>query len=110
MLARAQPVFTGISLITNNISSLTTSPGREEQVEFPLPYVLLEGSENIAIAVQEGDEALRLQMDLALLRLKADGVLQTIIAAIGDDVPEWEPTLALWPRVNLPVVVGGSGE
>jgi ABC-type amino acid transport substrate-binding protein len=91
------------------ISCMTVTPEREELIDFTLPYVILGDDEEIAIAVQEGDDILRREINEALLKVRADGTLGTIIAAIAADVPQWEPRLPDWPTVYLPLVVAGSG-
>jgi ABC-type amino acid transport substrate-binding protein len=93
------------------ISTLTVTPEREEMIDFTLPYVTVEGDSNLAIAVQQGDDTLRYQVNEALRQLRADGTLQTIIAAIAADKPEWQPRLPDWlSYVLLPLVVRSSGE
>jgi ABC-type amino acid transport substrate-binding protein len=92
------------------ISTLTVTPEREEMIDFTLPYVTLGDGGNIAIAVQKGDDTLRHQINEALRQLRADGTLQSIIAAIAADKPEWQPRLPDWPYVFLPLVVRRSGE
>jgi len=87
-----------------SISTLTVNPGREEQVDFSLPYVTFGGSEDIAIAVQQGDKALRDEINQALWQLGRDGTLQTIVAAIAADRPDWQPSLPDWPFAFLPAV------
>ena len=81
------------------ISTLTVTPEREEVIDFTLPYVTFGGDQNIAIAVQQGDDTLRHQINEALRQLRADGTLQTIIAAIAADKPEWQPRLPDWPYI-----------
>jgi ABC-type amino acid transport substrate-binding protein len=81
------------------IATLTVTPEREEVIDFTLPYVTLVGDANIAIAVQQGDDTLRHQINEALRQLRADGTLQSIIAAIAADKPEWQPRLPDWPYI-----------
>jgi hypothetical protein len=78
------------------------TPEREEVIDFTIPYLTLGDDEDIAIAVQQGDDVLRSQMNEALGRLRADGTLETIIEAIAADVPEWEPHLPDWSSCSVP--------
>lgn len=90
------------------ISAVSVTPEREELMDFTLPYVscpFFGDLGTIAIAVQQGDDVLRHQMNEALRQLRADGTLETIIAAIAADKPEWEPQLPEWPCVFLPMVL-----
>jgi ABC-type amino acid transport substrate-binding protein len=81
------------------ISTVSISPGREEGVDFTLPYVTFSGGgsdDNVGIVVQQGDSVLRRQMNEALWGLRNDGTLATIIAAIAADEPTWSPRLPDW--------------
>jgi ABC-type amino acid transport substrate-binding protein len=91
------------------ISTISVTPEREGTIDFTLPYVTFGGSDNIAIGVRQGDDALRRQINGALREIRADGELQTIIAAIAADKPEWQPHLPDWPYVFLPLLVRASG-
>ena len=84
------------------INALTVTPEREEVIDFTLPYVTLGDDEDIAIAVQEGDDVLRHQIDEALCQLRIDGTLEAIIAAIAGDKPEWQPRLPSWSCSSVP--------
>jgi hypothetical protein len=85
------------------IDTLTVTPEREEIVDFTLPYMHLAGyNEDIAIALQQGDEILRDKMNEALGQLHADGTLENIIMAIAIDKPEWEPQLPNWTSCSIP--------
>lgn len=95
------------------ISSVSVTPEREEVMDFTLPYVSLPSLGdlgNIAVAVQQGDDVLRHQMNEALRQLRANGTLETIIAAIAADKPEWDPHLPDWPCVFLPMVLREFGQ
>lgn len=81
------------------ISSLTVVPGREEKIDFTIPYVTLAENESLAIAVQQGDNALRRQINEALWQLRTEGTLGAIVAAIAADVPDWQPRLPDWPYI-----------
>ena len=89
------------------ISTLGVGPEREAIVDFTLPYLNV-GDEPIAIAVQQGDDSLRRQMNTALRQLRADGVLDTMVAAVAADKPEWQVRLPDWPYIFLPLVLRGS--
>jgi ABC-type amino acid transport substrate-binding protein len=92
------------------ISTLTVVPAREDVIDFTLPYVTFNESENIAIAVQQGNDLLKNQFNVALRQLRADGTLQTIIIALAADKPEWQPHLPAWEqRVFLPLVLRTTG-
>jgi hypothetical protein len=82
------------------ISTLTETPGRDELIDFTLPYVTFAGNENIAIGVQQGNNALRHQLNEALWQLRTEGTLATIVANIAVDEPEWQPSLPDWPIVS----------
>jgi hypothetical protein len=82
------------------ISTLTEAPGRDELIDFTLPYVTFTGDNSIAIGVQQGDSALRHQLNEALWQLRAEGTLGTIVADIAADEPEWQPSLPDWPIVS----------
>ncbi len=90
------------------ISTLSVTPVREAVVDFTLPYVMFRGNDNIAIAVQQGNDVLRHRFNQALRQLRAHGTLEAIVAAIAADVPEWEPQLPHWPRIFLPLVSRAS--
>lgn len=79
------------------VSTVSVTPDREEIADFSLPYVVFFGSDQIAIVVQQGDAALRQALNEALVQLRADGTLGTIVAQIASDVPEWYPALPNWP-------------
>lgn len=83
------------------ISALTITPGREEIVDFTLPYLAYEepdgGTSDIGIAVQQGNSQLRHQMNSALWQLLADGMIENLIdnyfePGSGVTLPSW-PTL-----------------
>ena len=82
------------------ISTLSVTPWRDEQIDFTLPYVTFAGDDNIAIAVQQGSSVLRYQMNEALLQLRTEGTLGTIVAQIAADVPEWQPREPDWPYIS----------
>jgi len=86
------------------IAALTVTPKREEMIDFTLPYVTVNSDEDFAIAVQEGDDVLRCQINEALLQLRDDGALEAIISAIAADKPEWHAHLPdwahCWVRIN----------
>jgi parallel beta-helix repeat protein len=73
-------------------------------IDFTLPYVKIITDSNLAIAVQQGNDALRNQFNDALRKLRDDGTLQTIIAAIAADLPGWQARLPdwayCWTRIN----------
>lgn len=95
------------------ISAVSVTPEREELMDFTLPYVscpFFGDLGTIAVPVQQGDNVLRHQMNEALRQLRADGTLETIIAAIAADKPEWEPHLPDWPYVFLPMVLRDFGQ
>lgn len=92
------------------ISTLTVTPAREAVMDFTLPYATFGDDENIAIAVQQGDDTLRRQMNEALRKLRADGTLETIIAAIAADMPQWQAHLPRWPCIFVPLVLRSSGQ
>jgi ABC-type amino acid transport substrate-binding protein len=87
------------------ISTVSVTPERDEFIDFSLPYVTFETSDNIAIAVQQGNDALRRQLNEGLRSLRAAGTLDTIIAGISADVPQWQPHLPVWPCIYLPFVI-----
>jgi ABC-type amino acid transport substrate-binding protein len=87
------------------ISTLSVTPTRENIIDFTLPYVTFTGNDNIAIAVQKGNNPLKQQINEALRQLRTDGTLQAIIAGIATDKPEWQPRLPVWERVFLPLVL-----
>jgi ABC-type amino acid transport substrate-binding protein len=88
------------------LSTVSMTPERDGFVDFSLPYVAFGTSDNIAIAVQQGNDALRRQMNEALWSLRAGGTLDTIIAGISADAPQWQPHLPAWPFIYLPFVTG----
>jgi hypothetical protein len=87
------------------VAGLTVTPQREEEIDFTLPYVvttdeaLNEG--HLAIAVQQGNHALRYQMNEALCQLRIDGTLESISTAIATDRPEWQPRLPDWSCASV---------
>jgi ABC-type amino acid transport substrate-binding protein len=87
------------------ISTVSVTPERDESVDFSLPYVTFGTSDNIAIAVQQGNDALRRQLNEGLRALRAAGALDTIIAGISVDAPQWQPHLPAWPCIYLPFVI-----
>jgi ABC-type amino acid transport substrate-binding protein len=91
------------------ISTLTVTPERQEIVDFSLPYLETDGMP-IAIAVQEGDEALRQQLNAALEAVREGGVLDEMAAAVADEWPLSGVAVPDWHRVFLPVVVRGGGQ
>lgn len=94
------------------ISAVDVTPEREEIVDFTLPYVTVTFGDsdcNWAVAIREQDDVLRIQMNEALRELRADGTLETIIAAIAADMPEWQPRLPAWPFIYLPVILKNYG-
>ena len=88
------------------ISTVSVTPERDEFIDFSLPYVTFGTSDNIAIAVQQGNDALRGQLNEGLRSLRAAGTLDTIIAGISADAPQWQPHLPAWPYIYLPFVMG----
>ena len=95
-------IFTG--LIAGDydaiISGVTATPERDELLDFTLPYLTYEdGSDIIAIAVQQGDHDLRRQFDQALWQLREDGTLTSIITNISSDLPDVNARLPEWPIV-----------
>ena len=89
------------------ISTLGVGPAREAIVDFTLPYLNIDDGP-IAIAVQQGDDSLRRQMNTALRQLREDGVLDAMVAAVAADKPEWQARLPDWPYIFLPLVLRGS--
>jgi ABC-type amino acid transport substrate-binding protein len=87
------------------ISTVSVTPERDESIDFSLPYVTFGTSENIAIAVQQGNDALRRQLNEGLRSLRAAGALDTMIAGIFADAPQWQPHLPAWPSIYLPFVI-----
>jgi hypothetical protein len=84
------------------ISGLTPTPGREEVVDFALPYLATDdpglGIGDIGIAVQQGNSELRHQMNAALWQLLTNGTIENLIdkyfdAESGVMLPTW-PTLS----------------
>jgi hypothetical protein len=80
------------------ISSVSITPDRDEVIDYTFPYVTL-GNDNIAIAVQQGNDVLRRQINEALWQLRTEGTLGTIVAHIAADVPAWQPRLPDWPYI-----------
>ena len=81
------------------ISTLSVTPDRDEMIDFTLPYVTFVGNDDIAIAVEPGNNMLRSQINEALWQLRAEGTLGAIVADIAADVPAWEPRLPDWPYI-----------
>jgi hypothetical protein len=81
------------------IAAVSITPSRDEVMDFTLPYVTI--GDNYGIVVQQGNDALRRQINEALWQLRTEGTLATIIAGIAADKrPEWEkPRLPVWPEV-----------
>jgi ABC-type amino acid transport substrate-binding protein len=88
------------------IATLSVIPEHEAIVDFTLPYLNID-DEPIAIAVQQGDDSLRRQINTALRQLRADGTLDTLVADITADKPEWQVRLPDWPYIFLPLVLRG---
>ena len=87
------------------IAALTVTPEREEVIDFTLPYVTVgtpPSDERWAIAVQQGDDVIRHQINEALCHLRIDGTLETIIAVIANDKPEWQPHMPGWSCSSVP--------
>jgi ABC-type amino acid transport substrate-binding protein len=87
------------------ISAVSVSPERDAFIDFTLPYVTFGSSDNISIAVQQGNDALRSRLNEGLRSLRAAGTLDTIIAGISADAPQWQPHLPAWPSIYLPFVI-----
>ncbi len=87
------------------ISALSVTPERESVIDFSLPYESYYSpswSGNIAIAVREGDN-LRSQINEALLNVRENGTLETIVNDTNVDLSSaysdtWV-TLPDWPEV-----------
>ena len=94
------------------IAALTVTPEREEMIDFTLPYVVttdeLSHEGRLAIAVQQGNDALRYQMNEALCQLRIDGTLEAISAAIADDMPEWHPRVPDWSCTSVSTGTGST--
>jgi hypothetical protein len=82
------------------ISTISVVPKRDEKIDFTLPYVTFVGNDSVAIAVQQGDNVLRRQINEALWQLRSEGTLGSIVAAIAADVPSWQPRLPDWPNIT----------
>ena len=88
------------------ISALTLTPEREATIDFSLPYESLYTPEyggDLAIAVRQGDSALRTQINQALIKVRENGTLETIIEATNVDLSSrYSDTWAAlpdWPEV-----------
>ncbi len=81
------------------VSSVSALPERDRIIDFTLPYVTFGIGDHIAIAVRQGDDALRHQLNQTLWQLRTEGVLETMVARIAADVPAWNPHLPEWPYV-----------
>jgi hypothetical protein len=81
------------------ISTVSITPERDEVIDYTLPYVTFVGNDNIAIAVQQGNDVLRRQSNEALWQLRTDGTLATNVALIAADMPAWQPRLPDWPYI-----------
>jgi hypothetical protein len=97
------------------ISTVSVTPEREEAVDFTLHYVTFNSGgpgENVGIAIQRGNSALRRQMNEALLELRSDGTLATIIAGIAADLPGESPRMPDWtyahPGLEATLVYTGT--
>jgi hypothetical protein len=95
-------IFTG--LIAGDydviISGVSFTPDREEILDFTLPYMTYDdGSDKIAIAVQQGNHDLRRQFNEALWQLREDGSLQSIISGVASDLPDSNARLPEWPII-----------
>ena len=89
------------------ISAVSVTPEREQFLDFTLPYMTITDTGNIdnyAVAVQKGNITLVQEINTALRQLRANGTLQTIIAAVMADKPEWQPSLPDWPTIYLPLI------
>ena len=82
------------------ISTVSVTPYRDEMIDYTFPYVTFMGNDNVAIAVQQGDTILRQQINEALWQLRSEGTLGTIVEAIADDSPEWQPSIPDWPYIS----------
>jgi hypothetical protein len=81
------------------ISSVSALPIRDGIMDFTLPYVTFGAHDDIAIAVQQGNDALRHPLNQALSQLRSEGFLAKMVAGINGDVPAWHAHLPDWPYV-----------
>jgi ABC-type amino acid transport substrate-binding protein len=88
------------------ISAVSVTPEREQIVDFALPYLSM-NSENIAIAIQKGNDPLRSQINNSLFHLRNNGGLASLISALNAQKPGWNPSLPLWPTIYLPSIMRG---
>jgi len=88
------------------ISALSVMPEREAIIDYSLPYMSYfspSWSGDVAIAVRQGDDLLRTQINEALLKVRADGTLATIINETNVDLSSaYSDTWAALP--DWPVV------
>jgi hypothetical protein len=95
-------VFTGLVAGDYDaiISGVSLTPDREQILDFTLPYMTYDdGSDNIGIAVQQGNHDLRRQFNEALWQLRDDGSLQSIISEVASDLPDINARLPEWPII-----------
>jgi hypothetical protein len=88
------------------ISALSVMPERESIIDYSLPYETYfspSWSGDLAIAVRQEDDLLRNQINEALLKVRANGTLATIINETNVDLssayPDTWATLPDWPVV-----------
>jgi basic membrane protein A len=91
------------------ISSITRVPEREPHMDFTIAYVVMEPEfgDDIAIAVQEGNDPLRRQLNQALWQLRQNGTLQAIVDAIDGDMPEWQAEMPRWVPIGVAAALSG---
>jgi hypothetical protein len=83
------------------ISALSVMPERELIMDYSLPYESYHSpswSGDLAIAVRQGDDSLRNQINEALLKVRAAGILATIINETNVDLSKEADTWAALPE------------
>ena len=90
------------------IAALERTPERQRVVDFTVPYVVLAGDEDVAIALPKGRGALRRLFNRALWLCRADGTLDALIAGIAADRPDWAPQLPRWLIVGAAQALSGD--
>jgi len=86
------------------IAGITITPDREAVMDFSLPYLDYDPDDSLGIAIGQGDDLLRTEINTALWRLRADGTLAEIVAGVDADEPGWGVRMPDWPtcwaRIN----------
>jgi basic membrane lipoprotein Med (substrate-binding protein (PBP1-ABC) superfamily)/ABC-type branched-subunit amino acid transport system substrate-binding protein len=90
------------------IATLERTPERLAKVDFTVPYALLAGDENVAIALPKDSGALRRLFHRALWLCHADGTLGSIVTAIGADRPDWVPQIPRWMVIGAAQALSGD--